>query len=532
MGDHQNHRDLLPLEPTATMDRRDFMTRAAALGVTTSLASTLWSKAGRAAPKPGGHLRVGADGGATVDSFDPMQALGTDHVTQAVLSCYDTLTEVDGTGTPVPSLATGWDTSADGKTWTFKLPKDAEFHNGKPLTAGDVVWSLNQHLSEANKFAEGKQTIEGLAELKADGKDTVVMVQKEVNFDLPAHLSSFGLIIAPEGTTDWNAGIGTGPYMVEQFDPGVRFVGKRNPNFYRTDQGYFDSVELLNIADSATRSNALRTGSVDVIGQPDTKTAKRLDGLDGFSVLDVPGGQHFTTAMRTDSDPFTDNNIRMAVKYGIKRQEILNKVFGGFGYVGNDHPIGRNVQFYNDALPQREYDPERARFHLKKAGLSEISLTLMTSDGAFGGAVDMSILMQESMKDAGIKVNVERTPGDGYWSEVWLKAPWCCVYWNGRPTVDWMLTSSYISSSSWNDTYFKNERFDSLLAQARGERDQAKRKEMYFETQEILHNEGGTTVVAFASFLHGVSDKLGHGPVGGIRRMDDSRLARRWWFVG
>jgi peptide/nickel transport system substrate-binding protein len=235
--------------------------------------------------------------------------------------------------------------------------------------------------------------------------------------------------------------------------------------------------------------------------------------------------------MRTDTDPFTDNNIRLAVKYGIKREEILNKVFGGFGYIGNDHPIGQNVQFHNDALPQREYDPDKSRFHLKKAGLSEIKLDLTTSDGAFDGAVDMAVLMQASMKDGGINVNVDRVPGDGYWSEVWLKHPWCAVYWNGRPTVDWMLTVGYISSSSWNDTYFKNERFDSVLAAARGEGDQAKRKEMYFELQEILHNEGGTTIPVFASYLHGASDKLAHGAVGGYRRMDDNRLARRWWFA-
>jgi peptide/nickel transport system substrate-binding protein len=512
--------------------RREFLAGAAALGLSTGAATSLMTRTARAAtPKRGGHLRVGTDGGATIDTFDPMQTIGTDHITNSVLSCYDSLTEIDGTGTPVPSLAESWDTSKDGKTWTFKLRKGTEFHNGKSLTADDVIWSLNLHLSESNKFAEGKQIVSSLEELKADGKDTVVMVQKEVNYDLPAHLSSIGMFIGPEGTTNWDAGIGTGPYALERFEPGVSFVGKRYPNFYRDDQGFFDSVELLNIADVTNRSNALRTGAVDVIGQPDTKTAKRLDKLDGFSLVEARGAQHFTTAMRTDTDPFTDNNIRLAVKYGIKREEILNKVFGGFGYIGNDHPIGQNVQFYNDALPQREYDPDKSKFHLKKAGLSEITLDLTTSDGAFAGAVDMAVLMQESMNGGGINVNVNRVPGDGYWSDVWLKHPWCAVYWNGRPTVDWMLTVGYISSSSWNDTYFKNERFDSILAAARGESDQAKRKEMYFELQEILHNEGGTTIPVFASYLHGASDKLGHGAVGGYRRMDDNRLARRWWFA-
>ncbi len=512
------------------ISRRQFMERAAALGVSVTAATALWTEKAQATPAKGGHLRVGTDGGATTDTMDPLQSIGTDHITQTIMLCYDTLTEITADGDIVPSLAEGWDTSSDGKTWTFKLRKGVEFHNGKTLTADDVVWSIRHHLSENNKYAEGKSLAESFETIKADGADTVVLVQKEINFDLPAHLTSFGVFIGPEGTTDWNSGNGTGPYTVENFEPGVSFKGRKFENFYRDDQGHFESVDLLNISDSSTRSNALRTGSVDVIGQPDTKTAQRLGEVDGISLLEAAGGQHFTTAMRTDTDPFTDNNIRMAVKFGIERQAIVDKVFGGFGYVGNDHPIGRNVPFFNKDLAQREYDPDKSRFYLKQAGLSSIDLTLAASDGAFSGSVDMAVLMKESMRESGINMTVDRRPGDGYWSDVWLKNPWCCVYWNGRPTADWNFSLGYVSTSGWNDTYFKNARFDELLLAARVERDQGKRRQMYYEMQEILHNEGGTTVIAFASYLHALSDKLGHDAVSGNRRMDDGRLARRWWF--
>ncbi|MEO1199232.1 MAG: ABC transporter substrate-binding protein [Pseudomonadota bacterium] len=530
MTDHAKLKALLTGKTAVGLNRREFMTAAAALGASTAMATTLWSGHVKAMPTRGGHLRIGADGGGTSDTFDPMQALGADHPTQGVLACYDTLTEIDATGTPVPSLAESWDVSSDGTRWAFKLRRGVEFHDGQTLTAKDVVWSLNQHLSEDNKFAEGQQIIANLEELKADDDRTVVMVQKEVNFDLPAHLSAFGLIIGKEGTEDWNVGVGTGPYRLEEFEPGVRFRGTRFENFYREDQGYFDSVEILNIADAAAKATALLGDSVDVIGQPDVNTARRLDGVSGFSLLEVPGTQHYTADMRTDMDPFTDNNVRLAIKYGIRREEILDKVFGGFGYVGNDNPIGRGVRYFNTDLPQREFDPDRAKFHLKEAGLDSLAVEFSTSDGAFAGAVDMGVLMQESLKEAGVDMTVKREPADGYWSNVWLTAPWCAVYWNGRPTVDWMLTSTYISTSPWNSTYFQDERFDRILAEARAEGDEAKRQEMYFELQEILHNEGGAIVLAFASFLHGVSDRLGHGPVGVSRRMDDSRLARRWWF--
>ena len=138
--------------------------------------------------------------------------------------------------------------------------------------------------------------------------------------------------------------------------------------------------------------------------------------------------------------------------------------------------------------------------------------------------------MAESMKPCSINVTVDRRPADGYWSDVWLKAPWCAVYWNGRPTVDWMLSSTYHSSSSWNSTYFKNEKFDRLLSEARTESDEAKRRDMYHEAQRLLYDEGGVTVLAFVNILIGASDELGHGQVGASRRMDDFRLPRRWWL--
>ncbi|MEM7173297.1 MAG: ABC transporter substrate-binding protein [Pseudomonadota bacterium] len=509
--------------------RRDFIKAGTAFGLSVAMTSALWTEVKAATPRKGGKLQAAADGGASTDTFNPLQASGVDHTTLSVLSCFDTLTEIDSKGAPQPSLAESWEGAADG-TWVFKLREGVEFHDGKSLTAEDVVWSLKQHLSQENKFAEGKQIIENLEELRADGSNQVIMKQREVNFDLPAHLSSFGLIIGQEGTTDWNAGIGTGPYTKIAFEPGQRFQGAKFANFYRDDQGHFDEVELLNVTDATARASGLMSGSLEVIGQPDVNTAKRLGGIDGFTLLEVPGTQHYTTDMRTDTDPFTDNHIRSAVKWGIKRQEIVDKVLGGFGTIGNDVPISRGQQFFNSDLPQREYDPDKAKFHLKQAGLDSIDLTFSTSDGAFPGAVNAGILMQESMRPAGINVNLDRAPADGYWSDVWLKAPWCAVYWNGRPTVDWMLTSTYISSSPWNSTYFKNPTFDQLLVDARGEADEAKRRDMYFEAQRLLYEEGGVTVLGFANILIAKSDKLGHGEIGVSRRMDDSRLPRRWWF--
>lgn len=519
---------LSALASAGRLDRRRFLLTASAAGLSALAADAMWRKARAAEPKAGGSLSVGADGGATSDTMSPLVATGADHPTIAALSCYDTLTEMDAAGTPQPSLAESWEGSADG-TWAFRLRKGVEFHDGTPLTAADVVWSLAQHQDEASKFAEGKQIVGNFEELRADGPDTVIIRQREVNFDLPAHLSSFGLIVGKEGTQTWDTGIGTGPYRLEAWEPGVRFAGRKFDGFYRDDQGHFDQVEVLNVTDPTSRVGGLLSKSLDVIGSPPTSTAARLASAPGVSLTEVAATQHFTTDMRTDMDPFTSAHLRNAVKWGVKRDEIVQKVLGGYGTVGNDIPISRNQQFHNDQLPQREYDPDKAVWHLRQAGMEGADLTFHTSDGAFTGAVDAGQLMQASMAPLGMNVTVKREPADGYWSNVWLKAPWCAVYWNGRPTVDWMLTSTYHSSSDWNSTYFNNAEFDRLLGAARGEPDEDTRRAMYFEAQRLLWEEGGVVVLAFANILIAASDAMGHGPVGVSRRLDDSRITRRWW---
>ena len=528
MTENVKREALLAFARRPGVDRRGFLRAAAAAGLAISSAGALWRDAHAATPKKGGLATVGADGGATTDILDPRLVNGADHPTIAMLSCFDTLTEMDDKSVPQPSLVESWDSSPDG-TWSFTLRKGVEFHDGAPLTAEDVVWSLNLHNSEESKFAEGKQIVSNFEELRADGPDKILIKQRQVNFDLPSHLSSFGLVIGKAGTTDWNTASGTGPYRKVAFEPGVRFEGEKFQNFYRDDQGHFDEVEVLNVSDTTARVSGLLSGSLDVIGSPDVTTAPRIANVDGLSLIEVSGTQHFTTDMRTDVDPFTSAHLRNAVKWGVKRQEIVDKILGGYGVIGNDLPISRNQQFYNDQLPQREYDPEKAKWHLKQAGLESVDLTFHTSDGAFSGAVNAGVLMQESMRPVGINVDVRREPADGYWSDVWLTAPWCAVYWNGRPTVDWMLSSTYTSDSDWNSTYFKNAEFDNLLVAARGEADQEKRREMYFEAQRLLYEEGGVIVLAFANILIAKSDKLGNNPVGASRRLDDSRVTRRWW---
>ena len=150
------------------------------------------------------------------------------------------------------------------------------------------------------------------------------------------------------------------------------------------------------------------------------------------------------------------------------------------------------------------YDPDRAKFHLKQAGLDSLNIDLSASNAAFEGAVDAAQLYQSSAAPAGININVIQEPADGYWSNVWLVKPFSASYWSGRSTEDWMFSSAYEAGVPWNDSQWDNARFQELLYSARAELDSDKRREQYYEMQQILRDDGGVIIPMFVHQVIGL----------------------------
>jgi peptide/nickel transport system substrate-binding protein len=270
---------------------------------------------------------------------------------------------------------------------------------------------------------------------------------------------------------------------------------------------------------------------VHAVDRVDLKTAGLLGRNPGIEVETLAGTQHYTFATSTNKDPYTDNNIRQALKYGINRQEMVEKILFGYGSVGNDHPIGEGQRFYNSELEQKTYDPDKAKYFLKQAGVESVDVALHTSDAAFAGAVDAAVLFQASAKPAGINIDVVREPKDGYWSDVWMKKPFSAVYWGGRPVEDQMFATAYKCGAAWNDSFWCNERFDELLVKARAELDEDKRREMYWEMQDLVSNKGGVVIPMFANYVHAKTDKVMHGEMASNWEMDGERWMERWWMA-
>ncbi|RYH04177.1 ABC transporter substrate-binding protein [Salipiger sp. IMCC34102] len=482
----------------------------------------------------GGKLTAGLSGANTSDSWDARTHSDLFMIASAQGAVFDSLTEVAADGSLVGELAESWD-STDAQTWVFNLRTGVNFHNGKAFGPQDVIESLQMHLGEESKSA-AKPIVQNITEMTQSGDHQVTFVLNAPNADFPYLLSDYHLLMYPAGQIEdaITNGIGTGLYQVQSFDPGVRMVATRVDDHYKGDSaGWFDEIEYIAINDNTARNNALLTGQVDAINRIDFKVESLLRANPNIVIKEVTGNQHYTFPMLTNNSPYDNVNLRKALKYGINRQEMVDKILLGHGQVANDTPIGPASQYYAGDMEQLTYDPDQAAFYLKEAGMEDVTLDLSASNAAFEGAVDAAQLLQASASVAGIGINVVQEPADGYWSNVWLKKNFCASYWSGRATEDWMFSSAYEEGVPWNDSQWGTEdsaRFQELLLEGRAELDSDRRREIYTEMQMILRDEGGVLIPMFANYVEGLSAKLGTPEtIGNLWQMDNARMAERWW---
>lgn len=512
------------------ISRRQFMGRALALGASTTLAGTMLSQVARASePKKGGTLKLGMGGGSSTDSMDPATVTDSVGISQC-FTTYNYLVELDAERNPVPELAESWEAEPGARKWIFKLRRGVEFHNGKTLEAEDVAYSINRHLGpDAETGASG--IVAGINRVYADDKHTVIFELDEGNADLPYVVSDYHLGIVPDGFEDWDNPIGTGPYRMEHYDPGVESLHVRNENYWKEGRAHADSVEYTIINDSTARTSALRAGQVHAINRVPRRTAEMLSRVGELEILSSAAGQHYTLPMHTQEGPLTDANLRLALAYAIDRDTLVDTVMHGFGRKGNDNPIPEIDPFFHTELEQRPYDPDRAKHYLQQAGEDRFSITLHTSEAAFAEAVDTAVLFQEAARAANIEVDVKREPADGYWSDVWMNVPFCMSYWGGRATADMMFAVAFKCGGSWNESFFCDDEFDSLLGEARVTLDEAKRRDMYWRMQEILNEQVPSMIPLFGDFVDGYrKDEVGGYHVDYVWELSGHRPAERLWL--
>ena len=337
-------------------------------------------------------------------------------------------------------------------------------------------------------------------------------------------------MMVPDGYKDWPKPIGTGAFTIEHFDPGVACSLKRNANYWKPGRGHLDAVQITSIGDGSARLNALLSGQVDVINSVEPRTVDLIRKHGKLTVVQSPGGWHTVMPMMIDRAPYSDPNVRLALKHAIDREALLKALFAGRGSLGNDHPIPRSDPYYDPNIPQTAYDPEKAKFYFNKAGNPTVPILLQASDAAFDGAVNMALLFQANAAKAGIKLAVKKEPADGFWDNVWLKGAFITSYWGGRPAATQMFGVAYKSDAPWNDSHWRVPAFDKLLADARAELDETKRREYIWAMQQMLHDDGGVLIPVFKDWLDACNDKVGGlTPHAGFM-LDNARICEKAWL--
>ena len=509
------------------MDRRAFLGRAAALGASAAFANTLLSGAAMAqGAVKGGTLKAGLQGGEATNSLDPATFLS--QVPFSFGKCWgEYLVRLNRDGSLENKLAEEIGASDDAKTWTMKIKQGVEFHNGKTVSAEDVAATITRH-ADANSKSGALGILTNITGVKASGNEVIVTLA-DADADFPYLMADYHLIIQPNGGKDNpTEGISAGPYKVTVNEPGVRQGGEKFANYHGGDaMGHADQIEIIVINDATARTSALQGGQVQMINRVEPKIVELIKRVPGVTIQNVSGRGHYVFIAHCNTAPFDNVDLRLALKYAMNREEMLEKILFGYGSIGNDFPINAAYPLFTE-LEQRAYDPDKAKFHFQKSGHSGPVL-LRTSDGAFTGAVDAAQLYQQSCAAAGITIEVKREPGDGYWSEVWNKQPFSTSYWGGRSTQDQMYTTAYYSKADWNDTRFFNEKFDQMLLAARSELDEPKRKQLYADMGTIVRDEGGLILPMFNDFIDASGAKAGGfnvHPAGEM--MDGYALAECW----
>ena len=473
--------------------RRDLLRMFMMGGIAMTAGGSILARAGAAVaqtPVTGGHLRAAARAASTADTLDPaIAANSTDYV--RCCAYYNRLAVMDENSELQMELADAIE-SDDAKVWTITLKSGVTFHDGKTLTADDVVYSLMRHKDPAvgSKVAT---LAEQITEVTAENPTTVRIVLARPNADLPTIMTMQHFMIVADGTTDFSKGNGTGAFVSQEFQPGVRSIGARNDNYFKPQKAYVDSFEYFGIADDNARINAVMSGDIHLGASIRPQFLRMAEGVDGIVLSKTITGNYTNLNTRLDLSPGDKAGFVEGLKYLINREQMQQSALRGLAEIGNDQPIPPMSPFHNDAIKAREFDPERAKSLFEKAGVLGQSIPIVTSDAA-QSANDMAMIVQQAGAQIGMNFDVQRVPPDGYWSNYWLKAPIHFGNIDARPTPDILFSLLYASDAPWNESQFKSERFDAMLLEARGELDFAKRKEIYGQMQVMIADEAGTAI--------------------------------------
>jgi peptide/nickel transport system substrate-binding protein len=494
-----------------SLSRRRLLAGAAAAAAAGAFPFALDAESAFAATKPrkGGRLRVAINDGGSTDLLTPYNLPNWASAARAE-AAYERLFKVDPFGVPQPRLALSLEPNKTGTVWRCKLRQGVTFHSGKKFTAEDVLYSYRYIANPKNK-AEGQPRVSqiDLANSKAISPYEIEFRLKAPIGDFASTVSDKAIWIAPTGKTDFGTKPdGTGPFQFVQWQPGVNSLYKRFEHYWGLANGggpYVDELEFQTIVDDSARLNALLGGQVDEMVFISFLQAKNQASSKAIKVIKADQANCSPITMQIDSKLFKSNDVRVAMKLALDREQLIKNVTLGFGTVGNDL-FGKGLPSYNSSLPQRTYDPQKAASLLKKAGVGKLDLTLPTSN-AYPGMLEGAVAFESSSKKAGINVTIKRIPAGTYFAnDQYLKTPFYQTFWGQG--FESQAQDGLLKNSPYNETDWFDPKWDAAFRKAQGIVDRAARLKAYKALQVPLWEKGGYMIWGFFPTLDAVSSKV------------------------
>lgn len=514
-------RDRIPEAAARGLTREEFL-RGAAAGGALVAAGGLVELAEGAVPKPkrGGTFRLGITGGSAKDFIDGQHIVDKPDIVRLVAT-FEGLSYFNEQYKPTIDGLAEEITAERADRWLVRLRQGIEFHNGKTVTADDVIYSMRRTATHPLKlFGNASFKNVDFSRTRKLDRWTVRVFLKSPDVTLIDAFSQYFQGIVPVGypmkdlasrTKSPLRFVGTGPYKVKSFVPGRQSVHVRNENYWRSGQPYFDEVIIIDFPDDTARVNALLSGQVDAITDVPFAQVPVVKRRGNLRIYEAPTGAWNPISMRVDVPPFNDNRVRQAMRLLINRPQVVKQALAGHGRVANDIYSPFDLCYAGDEFPQRRYDPERARALLKAAGQEGLTVDLQTT-AADTGMVEEAQILAQNAKAAGVTINVKVLDGGTFYGDQYLQWPFATDFWGTRNYLA-QVTVGSLATSPFNETHWdkhpKYSRFFSLYRQALRTVNLEKRCDIVREMQRLEYEEGGHIIPYFKNLTDAYSAKVG-----------------------
>lgn len=456
-----------------------------------------------AGPVKGGSVVIGQS--SDFLTLDP--ALTTDEASRPVQSLlFNGLVKYNEKMEIIPDLAETFNIGDNGLTYIFNLRKNVKFHNGDPLLASDVKFSIDR-MSDPELKSRWASFFKDVVEVKAVDETTVQVTLAKPNAAFLNAVASY-MYVVQESFVKANASLqrvenGTGPYKLKEWTPNSNFVVTRFADYFDADKTYIETITFRVIPEEASRLAALRTGEVHFLEFLEPQFGPQLEQMKSAGTIDfakVFSNTYHMFGLNTKRPPFDNEKVRQAIQYAVDRETLLKSAALGQGAVtGILSPALGNWVLPVDQYPEYKRDIAKAKQLLKEAGYENGFEFKIMAPSNYPVDLNTAIALVEQLKEVGLKATVERTEWGSY-VDRWVKRDFDTFVGHNTSGTDPDLAmfAALTTGGSTNAFQYSDAEIDQLLSQGRLSADRAERKRIYDSVQRKLV-EKGPMVYTFAT---------------------------------